>query len=115
MTKGKSGHQEKHKPHYDLKVIKEMVRAGALKLSKHNAVESARQMGLNPNKAIKEAILDLRQKDFKVSRADWMVQGEWQDAYITTYQDKKIYIKFSMRDIDGRKVLVTSFKNDMEE
>ncbi len=68
------------------------------------------------NDTIADVVMNLAQHNFYKSTHDWNVKGRWQDAYITTYDDKQVYVKFTIgKNEDYCILLITSFKENENE
>jgi hypothetical protein len=100
----------KHKPHYDLPKVQELVNADQYVMVK-SATKTAAQLGFNQAR-IKDALLSIRLSDFSKSEPDWQFKGYWQDAYKPCYEGIHLYIKWKKVEMNGEGLLVLSFKKN---
>lgn len=95
-------------PHYDLTHVQELIRTGKVA---YNVTKDARALGI-AKQGMKECLCALEAEHFHKTSRDWHVPEEWQDVYRCRFCDIALYIKFTMRTLEGRIVMVTSFKRD---
>ncbi|PIE00034.1 MAG: hypothetical protein CSA81_14150 [Acidobacteria bacterium] len=104
----------KYKAHYPLPEVKKLVQAGAVILSRRNALLPAVTMGLTKT-ALLDCILELTPGKLLKSTEDWNHKGLWQDAYCTRFEGRDVYVKLQIKSVEGEKVIVTSFHEPNKE
>lgn len=95
---------EKNKAHYNLMLVKELVRLGNFVITR-TALSSATLHGLNSNDIINE-ILSLSNTELYKSMTTYNNSKVWQDVYHHVINQKIFYIKISIVE----KVIIVSFK-----
>ena len=103
-------HNSKRTPHYLLKEVKSLVEHNLVQPTKA-AIQGAHALGLSPTKMY-DVILGLQNRDFSVSKVDERNHKLWQDAYKKQMNGVEIYIKFQIKEIAGKKLLLLSFKEN---
>lgn len=110
----RTGCGSKWKPHYPLETVKKLVSEKRFLVSKTVRIQAFEKLGATEG-TIADVVMNLTQQDFHKSTPDWNVKGRWQDAYITSYDRKDIYVKFTVADNDDVCILiVTSFKESID-
>ena len=103
----------KWKPHYDLKKSKSLIDSDKYIVLK-SAKTTAFKLNFNEQR-IKDALLNIRPSDFSKSEEDWQIKGHWQDAYKTSHDGHRLYVKWKITENKEEHLLVLSFKEDKEE
>lgn len=101
---------EKRKPHYDLALVRRLVREGSLAATPRvYAYFRARGWAIE---YMPTCLEDLKQADFHKSQAHRERSGAWLDIYRPTVDGLRLYVKFT---VDGGTVWVLSFCVDGDE
>ena len=102
--------QEKRKPHYDLKRLKQLIREEKFIITK-NADHSAFSLGFSRHEII-EIVLGLTNADFYKSMTTYHNHKIWQDVYKPQVesQDEKLELYMKLQESADQKCIVISFK-----
>lgn len=95
---------EKNTPHYDLKTVKSLVRAGAIIVTR-TALCGADALGMEYADILK-VVLSLSRNVFYKSMTSYADHRTWQDVYHPRTSAGTVYLKLTIRD----SVVVLSFK-----
>ena len=99
---------DKRKPTYQLTEVKQLVSEGQFKLTM-SARETAYSLGFT-KKVVRGTLLALEPKNFYKSTTEYVNHTAWQDVYRKTVDDKDLYIKLKITHINGKILLILSFK-----
>jgi motility quorum-sensing regulator / GCU-specific mRNA interferase toxin len=95
---------EKRTPHYDLAVVKGLIKAGKVRTT-HSARTGAVKLGVN-FKGMLDVVLSLTSADFYKSMTSHADHRIWQDVYRPKTSVGDVYMKLTVID----DVLIVSFK-----
>lgn len=104
-------HNSKRTSHYSLSEVKTLVEHNSV-LPTQTAIKGSHALGLSTTEMY-DVILGLQNKDFSVSKVDERNHELWQDAYKKEINGVEVYIKFQVKEIAGKKLLLLSFKENV--
>jgi len=105
-------HNSKRTSHYSLSEVKTLVEHNFVQPTQA-AIKGAHALGLSTTEMY-DVILGLQNKDFSISRVDERNHKLWQGAYKKKINGVETYIKFQIKEIAGKKLLLLSFKENRE-
>lgn len=99
-------------PAYKLHDLKEKYLKQGLVMFNPNIDETlVFHLGIPTKQAMLKIIIeDLKPSHFYKTEADFRFPGKWQDFYHLPFGETVLFIKLTMREYQGKKVLVSSFK-----
>ncbi len=103
---------EKHKPHYMLSRVKELIRQNAYRVSRTALCCAVRDFGYIEACQLAECVLRLDAKDFYKSMTTLNDYRLWQDVYRPIIEQSPAYVKVQI--VDDTTVII-SFKALEEE
>ena len=95
---------EKHKAHYPLSTVKQLVSQGRIRTTL-SASLGAEALGFDQEERV-EVVLALSQGDFYKSMTTYHDHREWQDVYRPTTSRGRLYLKLTVVE----EVVLVSFK-----
>lgn len=101
---------EKYRPHYDLALIKDLLKEERYQPT-ITATKTADSMGFSETQMV-DALLDLERTDFFKSMTSYANHRIWQDVYKKRFDEINLYIKFKVTTADENLVVILSFKED---
>ena len=107
----KNNPREKWTPTHNLDEAKSLLEENNWVASYHNAIKPARDIFGLTEDGIKQVVLDLKKSEFKKSciYPGRSKKEDWQDSYITNFEENYIYIKLRIVDQPGKRVIIVSF------
>lgn len=85
---------EKNTPHCKLRIVKELVRAGLIRLT-NAAAFGARELGLD-SRGVVDVVLALEPRDFYKSMTTYADHRIWQDVYRPSTPAGDVYLKLTV-------------------
>lgn len=99
---------DKRKPTYFLTEVQQLAAEGRFKLT-ISAQKTADTLGFS-KKAVQDVLVTLEPKNFYKSTTEYENHAVWQDVYRKMVNDVEIYVKLKVSSIDGKLLLILSFK-----
>jgi len=97
---------EKRKPHFDLNLVKRLVKSPASHIITRQAFKDAAALGLEESDIV-ECVAQLTQQDFYKSMTVYANSRLWQDVYHPTHQETPLYVKVQLDTTEETVVIIS--------